>query len=91
MLQTGCEPIVQTIQSLAQQIQEVDYRIDALEAEALELNPLQYIRSQREIDRLARVKHALQDKWNNAMSELAICRLAHPAHYHQDHVLPGSI
>ena len=62
-----------------------------LEAEAMQLNPLPYTVSQRQVDHLVRVKHTLQDKWNNAMSELAICRLAHPAHYHQDHVLPGSI
>jgi hypothetical protein len=91
MSQPGCEPIMQTIQSLAQQIQEFDYRIGTLEAEAMQLDPLPYIGSQREVDRLVGVKHTLQDKWNSAMSELAICRSAHPAHHHfdQDHVLPG--
>ena len=73
---------MQMIQSLTQQIREVDFRIGALEAEAMQLNPLQYIVSQREVDRLVREKHAFQDEWNNTMSKLATCRLAHPAdHY----------
>ena len=80
MVQPDCEPITQTIQSLAQQIQEIDFRIGFLEAEALQLNPLQYIVSQREVDRLVRLERVFQDKWNNAMNELAICRSAHPAH-----------
>ena len=80
MVQPDCKPIMQTIQSLAQQIQEIDFRIGVLEAEAMQLNPLQYIVSQRQVDHLVRVKHTLQDKWNNAMSELAICRSAHPAY-----------
>jgi len=84
MLQPECEPIIQTIQSLAQQIQEIDYRADALKAEAMQLNPLQYIVSQRKVDRLIRLKHAFQNEWNNAMNALAICRSAHPAHYHFD-------
>jgi hypothetical protein len=92
MVQADCEPFIQTIQNLAQQIEKIDYRIGALEAEAMQLlNPLQYVVSQRKIDRLIKVKHTLQDKWNNAMTELAICRSAHPAHSHvdRDHVLPG--
>ncbi len=80
---------MQAIHILAQQIQETDYRRGVLEAEAMELNPLQYVVAQQELNRLVRVKHTLQDKWNNAMSELAICRSAHPAHHHfdRDHVL----
>lgn len=80
MLQPDCEPIMQTIQSLAQQIQEIDYRIGVLEAKALRLNALQYIVSQRKVDHLVRVKYTLQDKWNNAMSEFAICRSVDPTH-----------
>jgi len=83
-----CEPIQQTVQSLTQQIEEIDFRISALEAEALELNPLPYLVSQRKVDRLIRVKRALQDEWHNAMNELAICRSAHPAHrdFGREHV-----
>jgi hypothetical protein len=73
---------MQMIQSLIQQIREIDYRIGVLEAEAMQLNPLQYIVSQRKIDRLVEVKHALQDEWSNTMSSLAICRSAHPAHHY---------
>jgi len=80
---------MQTIQSLAQQIQEIDYRIGVLEAKALQLNALQYIVSQRKVDRLVRVKHTLQDKWNNAMSEFAICKSADPTYqpFDRDHAL----
>ena len=71
---------MQTIQSLTEQIREIDDRIGALEAEAMQLNLLQYIVSQREVDHLVRVKHALQDEWNNTMSKFAVCRSALPAH-----------
>jgi hypothetical protein len=93
MLQPDCEPIMQTIQNLAQQIEEIDYRIGDLGTEAMQLNPLQYPVSQRKVDRLVRVKHALQDEWNNAMNELAICRSSHPAHryFDRDHILPGRL
>jgi hypothetical protein len=78
MVQPDCDLLMPTIQNLAQQIEEIDYRIGALEAEAMQLNPLQYIVSQRKIDGLIRVKHGLRDKWNHAMTELAICRSAYP-------------
>ena len=81
MFQPDCELIMQAIQILAQQIQETDYRIGVLEAEAMELNPLQYFGAQRELNRLVGVKHTLQDKWDKAMSELAICRSTHPAQH----------
>jgi len=71
---------MQMVQSLTEQIREVDSRIGALEAEALQLNPLRYLVSQREVDGLVREKHALQDEWDNTMSNLAICRAAHAAH-----------
>src|SRR5258708_25996012 len=89
MLQPDCEPIMQTIQSLAQQIQEIDYRIGVLEAKALQLNALQYIVSPRKVDGLVRVKHTLQYKWNNAMREFAICKSADPTYqpFYRDHAL----
>ena len=79
IFQPVCEPIMETIQSLAQQIEDIDYRIAALEAEAMQLDPLQYFVSQRKIDHLVGVKHRLQDEWNNEMNELALCRSTHPA------------
>ncbi len=72
------------IQSLTEHIREIDDRIGALEAEAMQLQPLQYLVSQRKIDRLVRVKRALQDEWNNAMSKLAICRSVLAAHLYFD-------
>jgi hypothetical protein len=45
-----------------------------VEAEAMELDPSEYLVLQRKVDRLVRAKHEYQDKWNNAMNELAICR-----------------
>jgi len=78
---------MQTIQSLEQQTLEIDNRIGALVAEAMRLNPLQFIVSQRKIDDLTSAKHALQDEWDNAMNEFAICRLANAAHHHFDQPL----
>ncbi|TMB78467.1 MAG: hypothetical protein E6J48_12385 [Chloroflexi bacterium] len=87
MLPPDCEPIMQTIQSLEQQTLEIDNRIGTLVAEAMRLNPLQFIVSQRKIDHLISAKHALQDEWDNAMNEFAICRLANAAHHHFDQPL----
>jgi len=81
MLQPDCEPLMQTIQSFTQDIEEIDFRIGALEAEAMELNPLQYLVAQRRVDSFLWVKHARRDKWDNAMSQLASCRSTHPAHH----------
>jgi hypothetical protein len=52
----------------------------------MQLNPLPYIVSQRQVDHLVRVKHTLQDKWNNAMNELAICKSAHPTYVLQNNI-----
>jgi hypothetical protein len=81
MVQPDCEPIMQTIQSLTRQILELDYGIEELEAEALRLHLPQYFASQREVDHLLKRQHALQNEWNKAMSEFAICRSTYPAHY----------
>jgi hypothetical protein len=90
MLEPDCEPLMQTIQSFAQDIEEIDSRIGALGAEAMELNPLQYLVLQRRVDSLLWVKHVRRAKWDNAMSQLAICRSAHPAshHFDQDYAHP---
>ena len=74
MWQSDCEPIMQTIQSLTQQILELDSDIEEVGAEALRLPLSQYFASQREIDRLFKRQHVLQGEWDQAMSELAICR-----------------
>jgi plasmid maintenance system antidote protein VapI len=90
MLQPDHESIMQTIQSLAQQIEEIEHQIGDLVNEAMELSPLQYLILQREIDRLVITKRALQDKWNQAMDVLTVYRSAHPTphQFDQDHVPP---
>lgn len=91
MLHPDCETIMQAMNSLTHQIGEINARIGALEAEAMELQPLQYLILQREVDRLYRVMHALQDKWNTAMNEFVICQSVHPAQhtFDRDHILLG--
>jgi hypothetical protein len=91
MLQPDCDIIVEAIQSLTHEIEQIDYRIGVLEAEAMELNPLQYLVLQRKVDRLVSVKHKLQDNWNNAMNDLAICRSANSTQHYfdRDHVFHG--
>ncbi len=85
MVHPDCESLMQTIQSLAKQIEEIDYRISALEAEAMEeLDPLAYLVPQPRVDRLIREKQALQNTWHNAMNELAICQSVYPAYHHVD-------
>jgi hypothetical protein len=92
MSQPDCEPLTQAVQSLAQEIQEIDFRIGALEAEAMGSNPLLYIYSQREVDRLIKLQHTLRDRWDDAMNELAICRASPrtPRHLDQDLLSPGA-
>ena len=87
MLPPDCEPIMQTIQSLEQQALEIDNRIGTLVAESMRLNPLQFIVSQRKIDHLISAKHALQDEWDNAMNEFAICRWDYAVYHHFDRSL----
>lgn len=72
MLQPDYELITQTIQNLTRQIRAIDDRIGALQAEAIGSDIALYFMKQREIDRLLRVQWALQDRWNTAMSELAL-------------------
>jgi hypothetical protein len=71
---------MQTIQRLTRQILELDYGITELETEALHLSLPQYFVSQREVDHLFKMQRALQNEWNNAMSEFALCRSAHHAY-----------
>ena len=80
MLQPDCEPIMQTIQHLTQQIVELDDSIAELEAEALHLSLPRYFVSQRGVDHLFKMQRALQNEWNSAMSEFALCRSARRAY-----------
>ena len=73
--QPVCEPLVATIQKLTQDLGVIDDQLQALEVEGMyQLNLWRYFALQPQINDLIKRKHALQDAWNDAMSELAICR-----------------
>jgi hypothetical protein len=75
MMQPECEPIMQTIQMLAREIDVVDKQMEALDSEGMDqLNPLHYLRSQSRLYPLIKAKNALITEWDNAMNEFAICR-----------------
>ena len=83
MSQPTCEPLVETIQKLTQDLGAIDDQLQALEVEGMnQLNPWQYLVLQPQVDRLIKKKHALQDAWNHAMNELAICRSDQPSPHH---------
>jgi hypothetical protein len=79
MLQPDSASLIDVIQGLAQQIEEIDFRIGDLANEAMDLDPLQYLVLQRKVDRLTKAKRALQDKWTHAMDVLATYRSADPS------------
>jgi hypothetical protein len=80
MSQPTCEPIVETIQKLTQDLYTIDDELHALEVEGMnQQHPWGYVVLQRQVDRLNKEKHALQDAWNRAMNELAICRSNQPS------------
>lgn len=75
MTQPTCEPLVETIQKLIQDLSTTDDQLHTLEVEGMnQLHPWRYVVLQRQVDRLIKKKHALQDAWNSAMDGLAICR-----------------
>ena len=79
MSQPACEPLVATIQKLTQDLGIIDDQLQALEVEGMnQLNPWRYFALQPQVNDLIKRKHALQDAWNDAMSELAICRSGQP-------------
>ena len=83
MSQPTCEPLVETIQKLTQDLGAIDDQLQALEVEGMnQLNPWRYLVLQPQVDRLIEKKHALQDAWNHAMNELAICRSGQPSPHH---------
>lgn len=80
MSQLRCEPIVETIQRLTQDLYTIDDELHALEVEGMnQQHPWGYVVLQRQVDGLIEKKHALQDAWNRAMNELAICRSNQPS------------
>lgn len=70
----GCEPITQRIESLTEQMQALDDEIAARESEALLKSLPRYFSLQEDADHLLKRQSALQNEWNAAMSDLAICR-----------------
>jgi hypothetical protein len=63
------------IQQITQDLQAIDGQLHALEVEGLNsLHPWNYVVLQRQVDRLSAKKRALQDAWDRAMTDLAICK-----------------
>ena len=83
MSQLSCEPLIEAIQKLTQELDIIEAQLYALEVEGMnQLHPRRYIALQPQVDRLIEKKHALQDAWNHAMNELAICRSGQPSPHH---------
>jgi hypothetical protein len=83
MSQPTCEPLVEAIQKLAQELDIIEAQLYALEVEGMnQLHPWRYFALQPKVDRLNTKKLALQDAWNRAMNELAICRLGQLSPHH---------
>ncbi|TMC17906.1 MAG: hypothetical protein E6J04_11870 [Chloroflexi bacterium] len=83
MPQPTCEPLIETIQQLTQDLYTIEDQIHALEVEGMyQLHPWRYVVLQPQVDRLIKKKHALQDMWDHAMNELAICRSGQPSPHH---------
>ncbi len=75
MSQPPCSHIEAIIQQITQDLQAIDDQLHTLEVEGLNLlHPWAYFVLQRQVDRLAAKKRALQDAWDRAMTDLAICR-----------------
>jgi hypothetical protein len=75
MSQLPCGHIEATIQKITMDLQGIDDQLHALEVEGMNLvHPWAYVVLQRQVDRLARKKRSLQDAWDRAMTDLAICR-----------------
>ena len=83
MSQPTCEPIVEAIRKLTQDLYAIDDQLHALEVEGMnQQHPWAYVVLQRQVDRLIKKKHALQDAWNRAMNELAACRSGQLSPHH---------
>lgn len=80
MSQPACEPIGATIQRLTQDLIALDEQLHSLvEVEGMNLlSPRSYFALQPRVDRLIKKMRALQDAYNRAVTELAICRSGQP-------------
>jgi len=75
MSQPTCEPLIETIQKLTQDLDTIDSQLQALEVEGMnQLNPWRYFALQPQVNRLIKKKQELRDVWDQAMNELAGCR-----------------
>jgi hypothetical protein len=80
MSEPTCKPLVEAVQKLAQDLDIIEAQLYALEVEGMnQLHPWRYFALQPQVDRLTRKKLALQDAWNRAMNELAVCRSGQPS------------
>ena len=83
MSQLSCEPLIEAIQKLTQELDIIEAQLDALEVEGMnQLHPWRYFALQPQVDRLNRKKLGLQDAWNRAMNELAACRSGQLSPHH---------
>ena len=83
MSQLSCEPLIEAIQKLTQELDIIEAQLYALEVEGMnQLHPWRYFTLQPQVDRLNRKKLALQDAWNRAMNELAACRSGQISSHH---------
>ena len=83
MSQPPCQPLVETIEKLTQDLDTIDDQLQALQVEGMnQLLPWRYLALQPQVDRLLNKQHALQDAWNQAMYELARCRSDQPSPHH---------
>ena len=75
MSQPTCEPLIETIQKLTQDLDTIDGQLQALEVEGMnQLNPWRYFALQPQVNCLIKKKQELRDVWDQAMNELASCR-----------------
>ena len=83
MSQLSCEPLIEAIQKLTQELDIIEAQLYALEVEGMnQLHPWRYFALQPHVDRLNRKKLALQNAWNRAMNELAACRSGQLSPHH---------
>ena len=83
MSQPTCEPLIETIQKLTQDLDTIDGQLQALEVEGMnQLNPWRYFALQPQVNRLIKKKQALRDVWDQAMNELASCRSGRSSPHH---------
>ncbi len=83
MSQPTCEPLIETIQKLMQDLDTIDGQLQALEVEGMnQLNPWRYFALQPQVNRLIKKKQELRDVWDQAMNELASCRSGQSSPHH---------